>query len=65
VPDASTLPGPIAAIVQHFYGTGLAEIFLVAAALGIGALIALAFMHEAPLGAERAIDIAEAEALAA
>jgi EmrB/QacA subfamily drug resistance transporter len=68
VPDVSTLPGPIAAIVEHAYGGGVAEIFLVAAPLGIVALVALAFMRETPLGAKSGIDIArerEAEAVAA
>jgi MFS family permease len=68
VPDVSTLPGPIATVVEHAYGGGVAEIFLVAAPLGIVALIALAFMREVPLGAKSGIQIArerEAEAVAA
>jgi MFS family permease len=68
VPDVDTLPAPIAAIVEHAYGSGIAEIFLVAAPLGLVALIALAFMRETPLGVKSGIDIArerEAEAVPA
>jgi EmrB/QacA subfamily drug resistance transporter len=65
VPDVSTLPGPIAAIVEHAYGTGVAEIFLVAAPLGLVALVALAFMRETPLGAKSGIEIARERAAAA
>jgi hypothetical protein len=68
VPDVGTLPAPIAAIVEHAYGTGVAEIFLVAAPLGMVALIALAFMREVPLGAKSGIELArerEADAVAA
>lgn len=58
VPDVSTLPGPIAHVVEHAYGTGVAEIFLLAAPLGIVALVALVFMREKPLGSKSGIDIA-------
>jgi hypothetical protein len=65
VPDVSTLPAPVAAIVEHAYGTGVAEIFLVAAPLGLVALVALAFMRETPLGAKSGIEIARERATAA
>lgn len=50
IPDPSSLPGPIRAIVEHAYAAGTAEIFLVAAPLGLVALIAIALLKEVPLG---------------
>jgi predicted MFS family arabinose efflux permease len=58
VPDVSTLPGPVAQIVEHAYGTGVAEIFLLAAPLGLVALVALLFMRETPLGSKSGIELA-------
>jgi EmrB/QacA subfamily drug resistance transporter len=58
VPDVSTLPEPVARIVEHAYGTGVAEIFLLAAPLGLVALVALAFMRETPLGSKSGIELA-------
>ncbi len=62
VPDVSTLPAPVAQIVEHAYGTGVSEIFLTAAPLGLIALIAVAFMREVPLGGKSGIDIARERA---
>jgi EmrB/QacA subfamily drug resistance transporter len=58
VPEISALPPAIARIVEHAYGSGIAEIFLAAAPLGVVALIAVALMHEEPLGTRSGIDIA-------
>jgi EmrB/QacA subfamily drug resistance transporter len=58
VPDVSTLPAPVAKIVEHAYGTGVGEIFLIAAPLGLVALAAIALMREVPLGGKSGIDIA-------
>jgi EmrB/QacA subfamily drug resistance transporter len=58
VPDVSTLPAPVAHVVEHAYGTGIAEIFLVAAPLGIVALITLLFLREVPLGSRSGIELA-------
>src|SRR4051794_18629730 len=64
VPAISELPPAIARVVEHAYGTGIAEIFIVAAPLGLVAMIAVALMHETPLGTRSGIDIArEADAL--
>ena len=35
VPDVSSLPAPVAHVVEHGYGTAIGEIFLVAAPLGL------------------------------
>ncbi len=56
VPDVGSLPGPIAQIVEHAYGTGIAEMFLVAAPLGLVTFIALLFMQEKPLGSKSGIE---------
>jgi EmrB/QacA subfamily drug resistance transporter len=51
-------PTAAPAEVAHSYGTGIAEIFLVAAPLGLVAFAALLLMREAPLGRKSGIDIA-------
>jgi EmrB/QacA subfamily drug resistance transporter len=63
VPDVGALPGPIARIVEHAYGTGIAEMFLVAAPLGLVAFVALLFMRETPLGAKSGIELAREQAV--
>jgi MFS family permease len=65
LPDVNTLPGPVRAIVEHGYGSGVGEIFLVAAPLGIVALIAIAFIKEVPLGTTSGVEAALAENAAA
>jgi EmrB/QacA subfamily drug resistance transporter len=59
LPDVDTLPAPIAHIVEHAYGTGVGEIFLVAAPLGLIALLAVAFMRETPLGSKSGIELSK------
>jgi hypothetical protein len=58
VPDVDTLPVPVAHVVEHAFGTGIAEAFLFAVPLGLVALLALSLMHERPLGAKSGIQIA-------
>ncbi len=58
VPDLSTLPEPIVRIVEHAYGIGVGEIFLVAAPMSIVAFIAILLMKEQPLGTKSGLDIA-------
>jgi MFS family permease len=62
VPDVSTLPAPVAHIIEHAYGTGVGEIFLTAAPLGLVALAAVALLREVPLGGKSGIDIARERA---
>lgn len=64
VPDVGSLPGPAARVVEHTYGTGIAEVFLLAAPLGLVALIAVALIPELPLGRRSGIERA-AEPVAA
>jgi EmrB/QacA subfamily drug resistance transporter len=58
VPDVGSLPAPVAHVVEHAYGVGVAEIFMVAAPLGLVALIALVLMREVPLGQKSGIELA-------
>jgi EmrB/QacA subfamily drug resistance transporter len=58
VPDVSTLPAPVAQVIEHAYGTGIAETFLVAAPLGLVAFFALLLMREKPLGVKSGIELA-------
>jgi EmrB/QacA subfamily drug resistance transporter len=60
LPDVNALPGPVRAVVEHGYGTGVGEIFLFAAPLGLVALIAVAFMKEVPLGTTSGLEAAAA-----
>ncbi|WP_139323894.1 MULTISPECIES: MFS transporter [unclassified Pseudonocardia] len=49
VPNIAELPEPVRSIVMDSYGHAIAEIFLVAAPLGLLALIAILFLREQPL----------------
>jgi EmrB/QacA subfamily drug resistance transporter len=58
VPSVGSLPAPVARLVEHAYGSGIAEVFMVAAPLGLVALVALLLMKETPLGAKSGIELA-------
>jgi hypothetical protein len=60
LPDLNALPAPVRAVVEHGYGTGVAKIFLVAAPLGLIALVAVALMPEVPLGTASGVEAARA-----
>jgi hypothetical protein len=62
VPHVATLPAPVAHVVEHAFGTGIAETFLVAAPLGLVAFAALLFLQEKPLGGKSGIEMALEEA---
>jgi EmrB/QacA subfamily drug resistance transporter len=64
IPNVASLPGPVAHVIEHAYGIGIAEIFMVAAPLGLVAFVALLLMREHPLGSKSGIEIAREEALA-
>lgn len=61
LPDVNTLPGPIRAVVEHGYGTGVGEIFLAAAPMGLIAFIAVALLKEVPLGTMSGVEAASLE----
>jgi EmrB/QacA subfamily drug resistance transporter len=54
VPDVGSLPAPVAHVIEHAYGTGIAETFLVAAL----AFAALLLLREKPLGVRSGIELA-------
>lgn len=64
IPDLASLPVPVREVVQHAYGVGIAEIFLIAAPLGLVAFVAVWFLQEQRLGTKSGAQIA-AEQLAA
>jgi hypothetical protein len=45
-------------VIEHAYGTGIAETFLVAAPLGLVAFVALLLLRETPLGVKSGIELA-------
>lgn len=56
VPDVSTLPEPVKTIVESSYGHGIADLFLIAAPLGLVALVAVLFLKEVPLGRRSGVE---------
>lgn len=61
VPKVGELPAGVARIVEHAYGVGVGEIFLVAAPLSLIALIAVTLLREERLGERSGIQRAAAE----
>lgn len=49
IPDLSTLPPPVRAVIEESYGTGFGEIFLIAAPIAACAVAAVLFIREVPL----------------
>lgn len=62
LPDVRTLQEPIRGIVEHAYGSGIAEIFLFAAPVGLIAIAAIALLPENPLGTVSGIEAAARKA---
>jgi MFS family permease len=61
VPDPSTLPPPIARVIEAAYAHGMADLFLAALPFGLLAILAVALMPEHPLGTKNGIvQLAEA-----
>jgi EmrB/QacA subfamily drug resistance transporter len=58
IPKLETLPEPVRAIVEHAYGIGVAEIFLIAAPMGVIAFLAVALLREQTLGTKSGIELA-------
>ncbi|WP_375400021.1 MDR family MFS transporter [uncultured Amnibacterium sp.] len=55
IPVVSSLPGPIRTIVEHAYGQGVAEVFLLAAPLTLVTLLFIALLPNKPLGTKTAV----------
>jgi EmrB/QacA subfamily drug resistance transporter len=58
LPQIDQLPESVRGIVEHAYGVGVAEIFLVAAPFGLLALIVVLLLREHPLGDRSGIELA-------
>ncbi|WP_372456729.1 MFS transporter [Cellulomonas wangsupingiae] len=50
LPDLATLPGPVRHVVEHAFGVGVSELFLVGAPIALLALVAVIALREVPLG---------------
>ena len=50
LPDLATLPGPVRQVVEHAFGVGVAELFLIGAPVALLALVAVIALREVPLG---------------
>ncbi len=50
LPDLATLPGPVRHVVEHAFGAGVAELFLIGAPVALLALVAVLALREVPLG---------------
>jgi EmrB/QacA subfamily drug resistance transporter len=61
LPDVHTLPAPVRALVEHAYGAGVGEIFMLAVPLGVVALVAIALIKEVPLGTTSGVEAALAD----
>ncbi|RYV52084.1 MFS transporter [Pengzhenrongella frigida] len=65
IPDVQSLPVPIRTVVEASYGSAIADLFLIAAPLGLVALVAVLFLREVPLGTRSGVEqrrVAEAMA---
>jgi len=49
IPDVSTLPGPVASVVENAYGDAVGHVFLIATPLMALAVVAISFIKEVPL----------------
>ncbi len=56
IPDLSTLPAPVKDLVEHSFGDGVAELFLIGAPIALVALVAVLFLREVPLGRKSGIE---------
>lgn len=56
LPDVATLPAPIRHVVEHAFGVGVADLFLVAAPIALLSLVAVLLLREVPLGNRSGIE---------
>ena len=61
LPDVSQLPPVLRGIVEHAYGVGVAEVFLLAVPFGLLAIVVVALLRERPLGERSGIELAREE----
>jgi hypothetical protein len=58
IPDVSTLPGPVARVVENAYGDAVGHVFLIATPLMALAVVAIAFIKEVPLRQQSGTELA-------
>ncbi|WP_448058960.1 MFS transporter [Cellulomonas hominis] len=56
IPDVSTLPDAVRVVVESSYGEAIADLFLIAAPLGLVALVAVILLKEVPLGTRSGVE---------
>ncbi|GAA0929694.1 hypothetical protein GCM10009549_52720 [Streptomyces thermoalcalitolerans] len=61
IPDMDALPGPLRTVMESAYGHGIADIFLISAAVAVIALLISLFIKEVPLRTDGAPAQAAAE----
>ncbi|GAT84954.1 transporter [Streptomyces sp. F-3] len=59
IPDMDTLPGPLRTVMESAYGHGIADIFLISAAVAVIALLISLFIKEVPLRTQALAQAAE------
>jgi EmrB/QacA subfamily drug resistance transporter len=64
LPDVNRLPGPVRQVIEHAYGTGVGEMFLIAAPMGLVAFAAVALLKEVPLGTLSGVEVAARDSVA-
>lgn len=57
LPNIHELPAPIATVVEAAYGSGVAEVFLIAAPVALITLVAILFVTEVPLGTKSNLEL--------
>ncbi|MCK9248353.1 MAG: MFS transporter [Solirubrobacteraceae bacterium] len=62
IPDLDALPATVRPVIEHAYGAGVAELFLLALPLGVVAFLAIWLMREQPLGTKSGIEQAVEDA---
>jgi EmrB/QacA subfamily drug resistance transporter len=60
IPDVSTLPGPVASVVQHAYGAAVGTVFLVSAPLMLIAVVLIVSIREVPLRTQSGSELTSA-----
>jgi len=57
IPDVSTLPPPVARVIEDAYGQAVGHVFLLAAPLMLLAVVAILFIKEIPLRRESGVEL--------
>jgi EmrB/QacA subfamily drug resistance transporter len=60
IPDVSKLPGPVASVVQHAYGSAVGTVFLASTPMMLVALVLILLIKEVPLRTQSGNELASA-----